>query len=308
MDKLAGIYKITNKQNSKIYIGESENIPRRWIEHITDLICGEHYNSKLQTDFNIYGIKNFKFDVLETYRINENDKNNSRFKLKMTLLCREHVYIHHFDSINNGYNIIDSLNETLINNIGIFNRNEKAPEREQRMIHNFMEDNPDILKLEWNKNTEVIKKKRHKHKTKVKQNEVFNSKEINYKQENLNISNTKIESIELKASKTNYSNFTKLYQQCILDGLITDYVSLNMFKRILQKYNIIYFKDHSWRSTQNSIDKGYIILGKEKLNKCNITYNELYTTELCKNEVYKILKSIDIDQIVVEISNQPFYS
>lgn len=66
MDKLAGIYKITNKQNNKIYIGESEDIAHRWIEHITDLVCGEHCNSKLQTDFDIYGIKNFEFDILQT--------------------------------------------------------------------------------------------------------------------------------------------------------------------------------------------------------------------------------------------------
>ena len=95
MDKLAGVYKITNKQNSKIYIGESEDISHRWIEHVTDLVCGEHCNSKLQIDFNIYGIKNFEFDVLETFKIDENDNNNSSFKLKMTLLCREYVYQAH---------------------------------------------------------------------------------------------------------------------------------------------------------------------------------------------------------------------
>lgn len=61
MDKLSGIYKITNIQNSKVYIGESEDIPRRWIEHLTELVTNKHYNYKLQEDFNKYGIDNLKF-------------------------------------------------------------------------------------------------------------------------------------------------------------------------------------------------------------------------------------------------------
>jgi hypothetical protein len=68
LGELAGVYKITNKQNSKIYIGESEDISHRWIEHITDLICGEHCNSKLQTDFKDDNILQDTVKVLKQLR------------------------------------------------------------------------------------------------------------------------------------------------------------------------------------------------------------------------------------------------
>ena len=34
---MRGIYKITNKNNGKVYIGESLNIERRWEEHKKEL-------------------------------------------------------------------------------------------------------------------------------------------------------------------------------------------------------------------------------------------------------------------------------
>ena len=95
VNKIAGIYKITNNTNGKVYIGESENIPRRWIEHIMALTYGEHKNYKLQNDFKEYGLKAFDFDIVELFPTNEEFNNT---KLKLTLLCREHAYIKYFNS------------------------------------------------------------------------------------------------------------------------------------------------------------------------------------------------------------------
>ena len=50
----AGIYKITNIINNKIYIGSSSNISLRWNQHIEKLIYNLHENYKLQNDFNKY--------------------------------------------------------------------------------------------------------------------------------------------------------------------------------------------------------------------------------------------------------------
>ena len=57
-DMVIGIYKITNKINGKVYIGQSNNIFRRWMEHQRDLIYGIHHSSKLQKEWNEYGFKN----------------------------------------------------------------------------------------------------------------------------------------------------------------------------------------------------------------------------------------------------------
>jgi group I intron endonuclease len=61
---MIGIYRITNKNNNKIYIGRSLDISRRWKEHIRDLNKGIHINQALQKDWDTYGEGNFTFDVI----------------------------------------------------------------------------------------------------------------------------------------------------------------------------------------------------------------------------------------------------
>lgn len=66
--KVSGIYKITNKINSKYYIGSSDNITGkggRWYEHTNDLKADRHINSYLQRSWNKYGESAFDFSVLE---------------------------------------------------------------------------------------------------------------------------------------------------------------------------------------------------------------------------------------------------
>ena len=65
MNKISGIYTITNKVTGKLYIGESLDIYRRWHdEHIPQLRKNSHYNRELQNDFNKNGEENFSFEVL----------------------------------------------------------------------------------------------------------------------------------------------------------------------------------------------------------------------------------------------------
>ena len=85
---MIGIYKITNKQNGKIYIGQSNNIERRFHEHQT-----KGSSSRIPVDIAIqkYGKDNFIYEVVEETTI---DKLNER----------ETFWIKHFNSIENGYN------------------------------------------------------------------------------------------------------------------------------------------------------------------------------------------------------------
>lgn len=64
---MQGIYKITNKLNHKCYVGQSVDIKKRWREH-------RFYGTNEKTDrsnyhlyhsMRTYGIKNFKFTILE---------------------------------------------------------------------------------------------------------------------------------------------------------------------------------------------------------------------------------------------------
>ena len=147
-NKIAGIYKITNNKNGKIYIGESENIPRRWIEHITALTYGEHSNTKLQNDFKEYGLKAFNFDIVESIPIV--DESNS-VKLKMILLCREHIYIKYFNSFETGYNLEYTLNRIVNKEKSMFNSNNNNVNQiktEYYLLKKFITDNPEVLKIE----------------------------------------------------------------------------------------------------------------------------------------------------------------
>lgn len=60
----SGIYKITNTVNNKFYIGSSQNMEKRWIQHKSHLKCQRHHSSYLQNVANKYGIENLVFSVL----------------------------------------------------------------------------------------------------------------------------------------------------------------------------------------------------------------------------------------------------
>jgi len=61
----SGIYKITCLSNKKIYIGSSINIKRRLKDHTKLLRGNKHLNKYMQKDWNKYGEKNFKFEIIE---------------------------------------------------------------------------------------------------------------------------------------------------------------------------------------------------------------------------------------------------
>ena len=52
-------------KTKKLYIGESLDIDKRWINHKNDLLNNQHANYYLQQDFNKFGKEFFKFEVLQ---------------------------------------------------------------------------------------------------------------------------------------------------------------------------------------------------------------------------------------------------
>ena len=67
---LAGIYKITNTKNGKVYVGQSQNVYERRIEHFVALRRGHHPNQLMQKDWNNDN-KGFRFDVIELVPLNK---------------------------------------------------------------------------------------------------------------------------------------------------------------------------------------------------------------------------------------------
>lgn len=88
------IYKIVNKVNNKVYIGQTYDISKRKSEHFNDLKNNRHSNQYLQNAWNKYGGENFELIIIEKCDLKDMDE-------------REIYWIKHFNSMYNqyGYNI-----------------------------------------------------------------------------------------------------------------------------------------------------------------------------------------------------------
>jgi group I intron endonuclease len=82
---MIGIYKITNKNDGKVYIGQSTNIRRRLSEHKRKRVL------TIDDYINIFGVENFEFEVVEECLLEELD-------------AKEKYYISYYNSQENGYN------------------------------------------------------------------------------------------------------------------------------------------------------------------------------------------------------------
>lgn len=92
-----GIYIIKNKINNHSYVGMSKDIPLRWRHHINE---SQNQNSKeyektLYRAFRKYGLQNFSFEILE-------------YCEEEQLREREIYWINKLDTLNNGYNELNS--------------------------------------------------------------------------------------------------------------------------------------------------------------------------------------------------------
>lgn len=95
---ISGIYKITNLINNKVYIGQSNDIKRRWNEHKARYhdINNNCYDKPLYQAFRKYGIENFQFEIIEECSLDIINK-------------QEGYWIKYYNCISpNGYNLIET--------------------------------------------------------------------------------------------------------------------------------------------------------------------------------------------------------
>lgn len=65
MERISGIYKITNIINNKVYVGKSVHCYERFYKHKNALRNNRHGNIHLQRAWEIYGEDNFTFEIIE---------------------------------------------------------------------------------------------------------------------------------------------------------------------------------------------------------------------------------------------------
>lgn len=102
--KSAGIYKLTNRTNGRIYIGSSSRFEKRWKQHEAALRNGKHSNKFLLADFNKCGTDAFVFKIVEIMEGTQEER-----------LLKEEFYIkQHYDGGNQCYNFSKTTTWTTV--------------------------------------------------------------------------------------------------------------------------------------------------------------------------------------------------
>lgn len=72
-DIMTGIYKIENKINGKIYVGQSVSIEKRWTTHRNTATnkYSDSYDYPLYRAIRKYGLENFTFSIIEECKVSE---------------------------------------------------------------------------------------------------------------------------------------------------------------------------------------------------------------------------------------------
>ena len=69
MEKVSGVYKITNMITGDFYIGSSKDVKRRWTTHKCQSKWNEYPNNPMYLDMKKYGVDKFDFQILEEVEV-----------------------------------------------------------------------------------------------------------------------------------------------------------------------------------------------------------------------------------------------
>jgi len=112
---MIGIYKITNKKTGKSYIGQSNDIERRFKEHQQK---GASSRIPLDVAIQKYGKDAFDYEIIEECTLSQLNE-------------KEEYYIQLYDTKNNGYNCNNGGNQQ---SIGLNNGRAKLSEEDVKII------------------------------------------------------------------------------------------------------------------------------------------------------------------------------
>lgn len=144
------VYKITCLINNKILIGSTTNLYNRVCHYRTDINKPnplKHYNRFLYNDILLYGLNNFKIEIIEQY------DNISYIELKN----KETYYMNLYNALNNnvGYNIRQDINGHYV--CANSTRELKSEQTKEQWRCGIRANHSNKLKSYWN-NVDVSRK------------------------------------------------------------------------------------------------------------------------------------------------------
>ena len=79
MNKIIGIYRITNTVTGDFYIGSSKNIKRRWADHKCKSRWKQYPNNPMYLDMQKYGVDKFTFEIIEEVEVDSLKEKEQHF-------------------------------------------------------------------------------------------------------------------------------------------------------------------------------------------------------------------------------------
>ena len=79
MEKISGIYKITNTITGDFYIGSSKNVKRRLESHKWPSVWKKYPNKQLYKDMKKYGVDKFEFQVIAEVEVDKLKESEQKF-------------------------------------------------------------------------------------------------------------------------------------------------------------------------------------------------------------------------------------
>lgn len=129
----SGIYKFTNTENSKIYIGSAKNLRKRFTQHTTELRLNIHHSSHFQAAWNKYGEDKFTYEIIEFVEVTDLLLEREQYYLDTLLFAQEYIRKESNKFLELGYN----MNPIAANRLG--------SKQSKEAIKKTIENNPRIL-------------------------------------------------------------------------------------------------------------------------------------------------------------------
>ena len=204
-----GIYKIINKSNGKVYIGQSVDVENRIKNHKGDLRRNHHHNEHLQNSFNKYGEESFEFSLIKSCKARYLD----RFE-------KLHIYLN--KSMNPKYGYNKDSGGSVQKEVS---EETKEKMREAKKGKRFSEEHK--MKI-----SEAHKGKKHSSETKRKMSKakikysLWNTKKCNYHKENM-FANNRDGSAPCRCFQTKYD------RTLLPIGLNMDFISCEIIHDLI---------------------------------------------------------------------------